>query len=189
GVVRQRPAARPAPLEHATRDRERRLAMGLRRDLRGRRVDERLRDALPHLRGGLARERDRDDLLGLVDVREQRQIASYQELRFPRARGRLDDERFRRIERPLADVLVAHAGAPPSPRSEAAASASCSYTRVNGAKAPAAAAASATKMRTSPAAYSSTSRSRAARHASTRSEIGARRAGRPGKASGVHTPA
>ena len=95
---------------------------------------QRAQHAAAHLGGGLARERDRDDLLGLLHGREQRQIALDQELGLAGARRRLNDERLRRVERGLARRCVAHRAHQrgTAPR----ASASCSNTRVNGAYAP-----------------------------------------------------
>jgi hypothetical protein len=66
----------------------------------------RLQHAAPHLGGGLDGEGDGDDLLGLLDHREKLEIAAHEKLGLARARGGLDDERARGIERGVAGGLV-----------------------------------------------------------------------------------
>ena len=67
---------------------------------------ERPDDALAHLPRRLARERHRDDLLGALDPRQERQEALDQKLGLPRARGGLDQKRAAGIERALARRAV-----------------------------------------------------------------------------------
>ena len=54
---------------------------------------ERCDDAMAHLRRGLARECDRDDLFRTLDVGQQAQESQRQERCLPGTRGRLHDER------------------------------------------------------------------------------------------------
>ena len=63
---------------------------------------QRLDDALAHLAGGLAREGEREDALGLVDAGQQREHALDQELGLAGACRRLHEERTGDVERPLA---------------------------------------------------------------------------------------
>src|SRR5690606_30816716 len=112
-------------------------------------------DTVAHLRGGLAGERDGDDLLGLFHGRKQHQISLDQQLGLARSGRCLNDERLRRVEGGPACGLIRHC--PSCSRALARrCSASCSRTRVSGAKAPAAGSASPTKKRVSPSTYSST---------------------------------
>ena len=92
---------------------------------------QRALDAASHLCCSLARESDRNDLLGLLHRRKQCQIALDEELGLAGAGRRLNDERLRGVERGLARRCVAHR----SYHRTAAplASASCSKTRVSGA--------------------------------------------------------
>ena len=132
----QLPIVRAVARDDGAREVERRSFVRLRARLVVGGGAQRAQHAAAHLGGGLARERDGDDLLGLLHRREQREIALDQELGLARARRRLDDERLRRVERRLARRRVAHRAHQrgTAPR----ASASCSNTRVNGAYAPAA---------------------------------------------------
>src|SRR5690606_25050208 len=77
-----------------------------------------LQNAASLLRRRLTRERQGQDLFGRVDGREQTQVALREELGLPRARGRLHDERSRRIECPLPGERIATHRSP-QPRARA----------------------------------------------------------------------
>ncbi len=77
---------------------------------------QRALDAASHLCCSLARERDRNDLLGLLHGREQREIALDEQLGLAGAGRRLNDERLRGVERGLARRCVAHRRSPPHRR-------------------------------------------------------------------------
>ncbi len=66
---------------------------------------EALRDAAAHLAGRLVGEGDGDDFFGLVDHRQQAQIALRQQLGLAGAGRRLDDERVE-FQRAAAVVFV-----------------------------------------------------------------------------------
>ena len=76
-----------------------------------------LDDPLPHLGGGLPRERDREDAIG-IDAREQQiDVALDEDARLPRPRRRFEDDVLRRIDgvrrasaSNIADVVLAADG-------------------------------------------------------------------------------
>ena len=71
-------------------------------------------NAAAHLCSGLARKRDRQNLFGKLDARQQRQKALRQQLGFARTRRRLHDERALGIERLRAGERVPGHWSPPS---------------------------------------------------------------------------
>ena len=82
----QRPIELRVPHHYRVRKAQRRLFVRMRAGCASSRSAQRGLDATAHLRSRFARERDRDDLLGLLHRREQREIALDQELRLARTR-------------------------------------------------------------------------------------------------------
>ena len=64
--------------------------------------------AVAHLRRCLARERDRDDLFGQLNRRQQRQIALDEQFGLARSRRRLDDEGQAGLQGALTLRCIAH---------------------------------------------------------------------------------
>jgi hypothetical protein len=91
---------------------------------RRRRARERIEHAAAHFGRGFARERDGDDLLGLLHAREQREVTLDQQLGLARAGRGLHDERARDVERRRACrgiVALAHGAVTIAPQSRVAA--------------------------------------------------------------------
>ncbi len=100
GIVQDAPAELAVAREGGVRERARAARVVLFRNRRAaRRLVQRLQHAPAHLRGGLAREGDGEDLLGPLHDGEQAQHALDQEPRLARARGRLHDAGVGRVER------------------------------------------------------------------------------------------
>jgi hypothetical protein len=109
-VVGDVPARRRIARQHRRRELQGELLVrALRRNAGARRIHC-LQHALAHLAGGLARERDGDDLLRMLHAREQAQIALDQQLGLARARRRLHDEGLRRVERAAALPEIRNGG-------------------------------------------------------------------------------
>ncbi len=102
-IAQQAPVVAGIDCEHAAGQRARVVAQ-LR--LRVLAVPQRLEDAVAHLCGGLARERDGEQRLGPVDHGEQREETLRQQFGLARAGRRLDDEAAVDPQRRRARLLV-----------------------------------------------------------------------------------
>ena len=122
-ILRDAPPGLGVALQRRARELQRQRRMLVFRGFAGLRVGERFQHAFAHFAGGFPGKSDGDDLFGMVDARQQQQVALDQKLGLARSRRRLDDKRKRRIERAAAFGEVgnmrecAHASSPsvPSP--------------------------------------------------------------------------